>query len=1186
MLYERYVRTVKKYNIAIIGTFDYENFGDLMFPIVFKKQIEQRLNLGELLLFSPNSCDMPQNPEKLSVISIDRLEELHNNIGIDAIVFGGGELARLDNGFAPSENYIPTNTSFDMMIYSAAVANKYSIPMLWNCPGVPFEFSPSDKILLKTTLDDFIDYISVRDSRSAELLRECKSNKDIKVSPDTVLSISKLIDKNYNGIFDRLSQELPFLKNRYIVFQSMVSNSEDYIAGIINQLEIAAEKSESKVLFFPIGNVHGDNVFLERLIKANSNDSFLMIDRKLDIFEMNAVLANAYCFIGTSLHGNIVSNSYGVPSIGIDLLGLVKLRNYFRLVEREEYCLSDVSEVSETFAKMLESDTMSGVYEAIRQVDDHFDNIAKIIVEHKTSKAGIKQVLDACHNHKQLCCNNVSVYFDFGSGFVESKDFKYSFFGHSQDVCFSIKIPENAKAIRIDLTDNSGGVVKNVRIISNDKKLKYKTNCSFTDNRKNTMLFLNADSQIWAALKPETKSVEVSFSIVTVSGEDIEAFYSEICPMLLEAENTMKKQKKEIKELGVKINKLNSELSMLSVAHNQVLNSFYWRITALPRRCTHKLKMFIKRKKVLRFMAVAVKTLLFEGPGSVKKKINHHLNISETHNSISYKISEGRRKEEAQVKFKRDIKISVLVPLYNTPEKYLKQMIESVKGQTYSNWELCLADGSTEDFSSVGRICEGYAKADSRIRYKKLEKNLGISGNTNACLELATGEYIGLFDHDDLLHPSALYEVMQAICGQDADFIYTDEVTFIGEDTQNISVYNFKPDYSPDTLRSYNYICHFTVFARKLMESAGGGFNSRFDGSQDYDLILRLTEKAERIVHIPKALYFWRSHSESTASSISAKPYIVESAHKALSEHLKRVGLKGEVKDGIVPSVYKIEYAIIGEPLISIIIPNKDHISDLDKCISAIFDISSYRNFEIIIAENNSTEPETFEYYEKLKAYDNIKVVYWQEGFNYSAINNFAAGYAEGEYLLFLNNDIETITENWLEELLMFAQRSDVGAVGAKLYYPDDTVQHAGVIIGIRGVAGHSHKYYDRNDPGFMTRAGIAQNLSACTAACLMVPKRVFDEVGGLDEGFAVAFNDIDFCMKIRKAGYLIVFTPYAELYHYESKSRGSEDTPEKVARFNSEIDRFKSRWGDILEKGDPYYNPNLTLDYENFGLK
>ena len=532
-------------------------------------------------------------------------------------------------------------------------------------------------------------------------------------------------------------------------------------------------------------------------------------------------------------------------------------------------------------------------------------------------------------------------------------------------------------------------------------------------------------------------------------------------------------------------------------------------------------------------------------------------------------------------------RFSILTPLYNTSETFLREMIESVLAQTYENWELCLADGSDDVHSYVERIVREYMVRDNRSRprivYKRLAENKGISENTNACLAMAGGNYIGLLDHDDFLHPEALYLYAKEILDRGADFLYSDEAKFC--ETINDAYEPFyKPDFSPDYLRTVNYICHLTVFSRKLYEQVGG-FRKEFDGSQDYDMVLRLTEKAQHIVHVPKVLYYWRAHAQSTAQDVHAKDYCIDAAKRALAEHLKRVGLKGTVEDSSVFGWYRMKYEIVGEPLVSIIIPNKDNIEMLKRCIDSILLRSSCQNFEIIVVENNSEQQSTFQYYETLTD-ERISVVKWDGEFNYPAINNFGASFAKGEYILLLNNDTEVIAPDWLQEMLMFAQRKDVGAVGAKLYYPDDTVQHAGVILGVGGVAGHSHKHFSRKSPGYFGRLVLAQNLSAVTAACMMMPKTVFDEVGGLDEAYKVAFNDVDLCMKIRKAGYLIVYTPYAELYHYESVSRGYEDTPEKVARFNGEIRRFMDLWGDELSAGDPCYNENLSLEHEDFRLR
>ena len=592
---------------------------------------------------------------------------------------------------------------------------------------------------------------------------------------------------------------------------------------------------------------------------------------------------------------------------------------------------------------------------------------------------------------------------------------------------------------------------------------------------------------------------------------------------------------------------------------------------------------WILSNRYTRLLAKVLMSLSQDGISTTLQKVKRKVQYKLLSRKPLYTKTELNQQKKAV--FPKNITFSILVPLYNTPEKFLREMIQSVLDQTYGGWELCLADGSDAAHTDVETICKSYAQQDPRIRYQKLGKNLGISGNTNACIDMATGDYFALFDHDDLLHPAALFEMMKVICDENADFIFTDECTF-KKSPKSANFPHFKPDYAPDTLRAYNYICHFTAFQRALLKKSGGGFRPEYDGSQDYDLILRLTEQAEKIVHIPKVLYYWRIHENSTASGIEAKPYALEAEQKALEAHLKRVGLEGEVLDSALPTVRRIRYKIQGEPLISVLIPNKDHISDLEKCLESLTVTSTYKNWEAIIIENNSTEQETFDYYGKIQKDPRIRVVTWQGEFNYSAINNFGAGFAKGEYLLLLNNDTQVITPQWMEEMLMFAQRKDVGAVGAKLYYADDTIQHAGVIVGIGDVAGHSHRGFPKDSSGYAGRLTLAQNLSAVTAACLMMRRSVWDKMNGLDEGFKVAFNDVDLCMRVRRAGYLIVWTPFAELYHFESKSRGYEDTPEKKARYMSEAERFHARWGKELAAGDPYYNPNLTLDREDFSLK
>lgn len=533
-------------------------------------------------------------------------------------------------------------------------------------------------------------------------------------------------------------------------------------------------------------------------------------------------------------------------------------------------------------------------------------------------------------------------------------------------------------------------------------------------------------------------------------------------------------------------------------------------------------------------------------------------------------------------KWKRKPLISIVVPVYNTPQVFLRQMIESVQNQSYSEWELCIGNASPEN-KEMKKILEEY-KNDARIKEVEIPENKGISQNTNRAMEIASGEWIGLLDHDDLLAPNALYEIAKAVNEHpDAEVIYTDEDK-VTTDLKEHFQPHLKPDFNLDLLRSNNYICHFFVASRDLIKRVGG-FRPEFNGAQDYDLILRCTEQAKQIVHIPKILYHWRVHKASTADNPASKMYAFDAGKRAIEEHLVRCRTKGTVQHTKDLGFYRVKYEVCGEPLVSIIIPNKDQSEALKKCLDSIREKTSYRNYEIIIVENNSEEPETFAFYKKI-AGEKIKIVTWEGEFNYSAINNFGVRHARGDYLLLLNNDAEIINGDWLTEMLSHCQRKEVGIVGAKLYYPDNTIQHAGIIIGIGGVAGSVFVGLPRAFSGYLHKASIQLDLSAVTAACMLVKRSVFEQVGGLEEKLKVAFNDVDFCLRVREKGYLVVYDPYVELYHYESKTRGAEDTKEKIRRFQTEIEYMRSHWIGLLKKGDPYYNCNLSLTKWDYSLK
>ena len=545
---------------------------------------------------------------------------------------------------------------------------------------------------------------------------------------------------------------------------------------------------------------------------------------------------------------------------------------------------------------------------------------------------------------------------------------------------------------------------------------------------------------------------------------------------------------------------------------------------------------------------------------------------------LSQRISEKELQEQKKAVFPYSPRISIIVPTYNTPELYLKAMLDSVLEQTYSNWELCIADASSSE--TTRNVLHHYMKKDSRIRINWLNENYGIAGNTNKAFELATGDYCGLLDHDDFLEADALFEVVKKLNESACDCLYTDEDKYDSSKEMFVDP-NLKPDFAIDSLRSHNYITHFFVAKTDLLKEVGYE-HSEFDGAQDYDLILRCSEKADCIGHISRPLYHWRMSSGSTAENPAQKMYCYEAGRKALQEHFKRLNIDAEVE--IMPKpywgLYHVTYSTHDQPLVSIVIPNYENRKVLERCIDSLLHKNSYKNIEIIIVENNSSSDEIFEYYRTLtQMHDNVRVLdYGKHEFNYSAINNYGVAHCNGEYVLLLNNDTEIINPDSIAEMLGICMRADVGATGAKLLYSDNTVQHAGVLIGIEGTAAHPFLRKQKDDCGFMMRAVLNYNYSAVTGACLMTKKSLFNEVGGLDENLKVAFNDIDYCLKLRKRNKLVVYNAFSLWYHYESVSRGYEDSIDKIRRFNNETAKFQKTWKQELSR-DPYYNDNFKDD-------
>ncbi len=676
------------------------------------------------------------------------------------------------------------------------------------------------------------------------------------------------------------------------------------------------------------------------------------------------------------------------------------------------------------------------------------------------------------------------------------------------------------------------------------------------------------------------KNIRVFFKTIKEQQNKLNNAHMDIIALHKELEN----KDNEIKKLHTRLSNIQEQAgktieyaySIISLRDKQieVLNSL-----TIKKRLKQKIKKYIPDSMLNLFGFTPYKPITI--PTEESEGITEP-NYNKT-NLYIYKEPKFTKIIENNLKyFRKQPKISIVMPVYNVDPKWLDLAIKSVEAQWYKNWELCIADDKSTNENTIN-----YLKSlnNPKIKVKFLNKNLNISGATNEALLLATGDYISLMDNDDEITPDALYEMVKIINQEDADFIYSDE-DFV--DTKgNYSNPHFKPDWSPDLLLTHNYITHFTCFKKVLLEKVGN-FNSEFDGAQDYDLFLRLTEIANKIYHIPKVLYHWRTLETSTSANSEAKPEALERGRKTVENAIKRRGIDGTVENANINHYFRVKYKIKNNPLVSIVIPFKDKPELLDMCINSILQKSTYSNFEIIGVSNNSKDKSTFALMKELEKLDpRVKFYEYNEPFNYAKINNYAVdNFAKGEHILLLNNDIEVISPNWIEAMLEHSQREKIGCVGAKLYYPDNTIQHAGIIIGLGGYAGHSHKMYKRDSCGYFNRLNAIQNVSAVTAACLMVKKSIYQEVDGMDEvKFKVAYNDVDFCLRVREKGYLNIFTPYAELYHHESISRGYETTPEKIARFQTEKDALFERHKEILTNGDPYYNPNLTQDKEDFSI-
>lgn len=726
-------------------------------------------------------------------------------------------------------------------------------------------------------------------------------------------------------------------------------------------------------------------------------------------------------------------------------------------------------------------------------------------------------------------------------------------------------------------------------------KKKYKDKITFEHYHGLGVVFLGScttDIQkyfphYYAALS-KNQDYNYSLKLLEEKNKELEKNIFEIHKTIEEMHNNIARyQKKE--QVWNKKEVIMNEYKIEVEEFRSFKKGYIWKILVIGRKLKKYLKNFfinIRNDGVtFTFKRMFIKT---------KNIIRYRRKIYMEKNSYKYWLKNNTINRERRKRIQEEINtlkyhplISIVMPVYNVDLKWFKEAIKSIKQQIYTNWELCIADDASTNPQLIKYL--KYLSEDKKIKIIFREKNGHISEATNSALELATGSFVAFMDNDDYIYPHALAEVVKVLNEKpETDFIYSDEdkLEITGE---RVSPF-FKPDWSPDLFMSTNYLCHLTV-ARKEIVDLVGGFRKGYEGSQDYDLYLRITEKTDKIEHIPDILYSWRKIPGSTATQYKDKNYAEKTTLKALKDSLKRRKTRGEVFTGLFPGSFRVKYNIIGKPLVSIIIPTKDKNKYIERCISSIFAKTTYYNYEILIVDTGSTEKETLEYYKTIKENPKIRFLYWKKNFNYSSVNNFGVKHSKGEYILLLNNDTEVITPNWIENLLEHAQRRRIGAVGAKLYYPDYKIQHAGIVLGInsgegRGVAGHAFKFHTNKIQGFPIQKDIIRNYSGVTAACLMIQKKKFKEVGGLEEKLRIAFNDVDFCLKLLEKGYYNIYTPYTELYHHESISVGTPESQTRdIDEFKKEIDTMYERWEDKL-LNDSFYNKNLSLRSEDFRIK
>lgn len=1142
------------------GTFDVSNYGDLIFPLILDFEIKKRIPEIDITLYSPQGCEFEPEPNRC-VKRITRIEEegfINNILNYKGIVLGGGDIIRFDDSamvsvYGISQQQAEQERSYRVFIEDLGKLSSL-IPVMWNSVGIPFDFDDQQAFLLRKNLEK-ISYISVRDDLSKKKLIDAGLEKEIYVVPDTAFLVARYYPKSNLADIHRVLIE----KNEFPGYGKVLCFQVTYDAiRYLKELVIAISKlieiePDIEIVFLPIGLYNNDQLILKKLQEEIPKKTFL-VDGNIDTRKVAAVIAYSDYFAGTSLHGNVTAYAYGVPHLFMNFFNLEKIKGNAIIMESEQSVINEFSMLETSLLKLIKQhkDWDRPLSKLIKKIDAHFDNIAEKLQKSQNIVLPIDEAIKYFDDvSKELRVFIVEREIKKSQKYIEELNFQ------AQEIkCQLERSQSQHQQTQVELERSQSHLQQTQIELERSQSDLQQTQMEL--ERSQCTIAAIDTSKFW-----QMRKIWFKFRHAVGLLDDDNPFHVSLWLKFRGATT-----------INLVPDSSSSHITVLS----QLKNLWSLLRTKGLWYCVNKLRK--KTSSKLKFDDALLPTIALP-------------DIPET-SDINYQkwLNQNYPNQPALQKMGKTAKllaykptISLIMPVFNTPICFLREAIESVLNQVYPYWELCIADDYSTD-NSLRQILEDYSSKDSRIKVVFRTENGHISRCSNSAIEIATGEFIALLDHDDLLTPDALYEIAQLLNKHpEADMIYSDEDKI--DENGKLRDPFFKPDWCPDSFLSRMYTCHLGTYRRELVNTIGG-FRTGYEGSQDYDLVLRLTEKTTQIYHIPKILYHWRIHPQSAASKPDQKPYAVIAAEKALVDALARRGEHGQVTqaESLVGHCI-IRYTIKDYKLVSIIIPTRDLGNILDKCLTSIFEKTTYPNYEVILIDNGSQEENTANVISKWQKKEPSRFQCYQLDipFNYSKINNYAVTHAKGDYLLFLNNDIEVITHDWIDAMVEQAQRPSIGTVGALLLYPDNTIQHAGVVMGIGGVAGHSHKHYLADSPGYFDQILTVNNYSAVTAACLMCRQEIFKSVGGFEEELTVAFNDIDLCLKIVAKGYRNIYLPHVKLYHYESKSRGYEDTPAKLARFLKETEYMQNKWEKFIEY-DPCYSINLTSKHEDYRIR